>query len=152
MKWDSETLELLMKYTQVFYNPTVTTPSQVDHKEKQSTKHAAMVEAAKVENPISQNRVKFWVSQTTHSFSVLLRKLLVSQQPLHTPTNMKHTQNDAEKAYRKQNLPQAYSKLMPKMKIKQKSGFLPSDLFIRLCMPLRLSTFNHFLPFFFFFF
>lgn len=32
MKWDSATLRLLIKYTQVFYGPIATIPSQVDHR------------------------------------------------------------------------------------------------------------------------
>lgn len=77
-----------MKYTKVFYNPTVTIPSQVDHKERQCTKDAAVVgNTAKAEAPIPQNRVNFWVSHL-----VPLRRLLVSQLRLFTHPHTGSTQ------------------------------------------------------------
>lgn len=91
MKWDSETLELLMKYTKVFYNPTVTTPSQVDHKEKQSTKDAAMAEAAKVENPISQNSEILGFSNNPQFLSPVKKTAGLPEASSHTHIHEAHT-------------------------------------------------------------
>lgn len=77
MKWDSETLELPIKYTQVFSNLPLllkgtTRRGRVQQMQQQwSTrefKRSSRLDA-KVEAPTSRNRVRFWVSQTTHSFS-----------------------------------------------------------------------------------
>ena len=105
----------MFKYAQVFHSSIVTgLPKQIIGRSKGCSNNGEYCKSGGLN---TQNRVNFWVSQTV-PLSPLLRKLLVSYQPLHTPTHMRHTKNDVDGSYKEQNLPQIYDKLTPKMKIK----------------------------------
>ena len=100
MKWDSETLELLIKYTQVFSSLPLLLKGTTRRGRVQKMQQWWRLQKWRLQHPRTEWDSGF-LKQPTGSQTVLLKKLLVSQQPLHIPTYTKHTQQDTERPYRK---------------------------------------------------